>query len=815
MLKAPFNFVPLNDSLVIPEWSGQISHDIPFADGLSGYVSVEVEAMTDVFVRNGHTREDHERMDENYSSFSHTSNGTYFIPATTFKGEIRNVLEVLSFGKMARVQNSSFGVRDLSNGPDGRKYRAKITPEKIHCGWLRRTGNGYVLEDHGIPWRISAQELDKKFHCGFENFILQGDFSKDENRRAKVKYEMIGNESLIDFFSKKKNNEVILDVAGEPGIIVFTGQPSNRNEAKKSGKHLEFVFPEVVYKELEVSDFLFKEFESIHQNSPDYEQFRKIQLKNKGERIPVFFRYSESDEIESMGLTYMYKYPARNTVQNGVPLDLLLEDKHDLAECMFGYTSRFSSLRGRVMFGHLGVVGKPVVCDERQFVLSSPHSSYYPLYIGNGQTWDSETVKLAGRKRYPVRNVVSVSDTIEAEKMVSLYRPLAKGTKFRGVIRFHNLREVELGALLSALTFHGHSLCFHNVGGAKPLGYGKVRCGVTLHLRESEAKSEVADYLQVFEDWMRNKLQCDWLATPQLNELFAMAEGIPAGRESEFSYMKMSTKSSENEFKAGKESYNKQGIALGTFTQILKGEKCTFVPVTSETKENNRRCLVEKKLEDYYVQESQRIQKEEEEDRLFECIEQKFKRGLYKEALDEFSKFPAALRYKNRIEKYTSEFTELKQKHRVHFEMVKSEAEHLLAEKKYVEAREKLMEAHQYWNQDKENGFNYGENLSFKIAECEGFIERQGNMDRLSFDDFLCDVKLSSPAALGNSLYKWVETHGPLSEIECQKVVEKIALAMSQMSKAKVKDWQNASKWKPVAQKLGKESVDLFLKLLN
>lgn len=817
MLKAPFNFVPLNESLVVPEWSEQISHDIPFSDGLSGRITLEVEAMTDIFVRNGHSREDHETKNENYSSFSHKSDGTFFIPATTFKGEIRNVLEILSFGKMSRVQNSSFGIRDLSNGPDGRKYRANITPANIHCGWLKREGRNYILEDHGLPWRISIGTLDSKFNCGLRDFIYQGDFTNDCNRQAKIKYEMVAscNGSLTDSFSKVKGNEVVFDAAGKRGTIVFTGQPSLRNDNTKAGKYLEFVFPETVCKKLMVSDIVFKEFESIHQDSPDYKLFRKEQLKNKGERIPVFFRYDEKNQVESMGLAYMYKYPARNTVKNGILLDLLFEDKHDLAECIFGYTSRFSSLRGRVMFGHLEAMGQPVVCSERQLVLSTPHPSYYPLYLGGGQTWDAEKVKLAGRKRYPTRNVVGTTDTAEMENMISLYRPLEKGTRFKGVIRFHNLREIELGALLSALTFHGHTSCYHNIGGAKSLGYGKVKCEIALHVHDSETKNEVADYLQVFEKWMKDKLNCDWLSTPQLKELFALAEGIPSGREQEFTYMMMSTNPGENEFKAGKKAYDEQGIALGSFTQILRGEQCRFQVSTQESKSNIRRISIDAMLQDYYLKESQRMQKEEKEDELFENAEQKFKKGYYKEAMDVFDQFQASLRYKSRIEKYNAEFVELEKNHAIHFEMLKSEAERLLAGKQNLEARDKLTEAYQYWFQDKNNGFSYGENLSFKIDECNRAIERASSMDRISFEDFLCEVKLSSPAALGNFLSKWIEIHGPLSDSECRIVADKITLALSLMPKSKAKDWLNASKWKPVSQKLGTGCVDFILKLLS
>lgn len=813
MLKAPFNFVPLNESLVVPEWSEQISHDIPFSNGLSGQITLEVEAMTDIFVRNGHSREDHETRNENYSSFSHKSDGTFFIPATTFKGEIRNVLEILSFGKMSRVQNSSFGIRDLSNGPDGRRYKANITSKKIHCGWLKREGRNYILEDHGLPWRISIGTLDSQFNCGLRNFIYQGDFANDCNRQAKIKYEMVAscNGSLTDSFSKIKGNEVKFDSAGEPGTIVFTGQPSLRKDNDKIGKYLEFVFPELKCKELVVSDIVFKEFESIHQDSPDYKLFRKEQLKNKGERIPIFFRYDENNQVESIGLAYMYKYPAHNKVKNGIPWDLLLEDKHDLAECMFGYTSRFSSLRGRVMFGHLEAMGQPVVCKEKQLVLSTPHPSYYPLYLGGGQTWDTEKIKLAGRKRYPTRNVVGTTDTAGMENMFSLCRPLRKGTKFKGVIRFYNLREVELGALLSALTFHGHTSCYHNLGGAKSLGYGKVKCEIALHIREYEKKNEVDDYLQIFEKWMDDKLHCDWQSTPQLKELFALAEGIPLGREQEFTYMKMSTNSEENEFKAGKKAYDERGIALGTFTQILKRERCRFQVNTQSLQSNIRRINIDSMLQDYYLEESQRKQ----EEKMFEKAEQEFKNGYYKDAMEVFNQLQTSFKYKSKMEKYIAEFVELKKNHAKHFEMLKSEAERLLAEKQYLEARDKLTEAYQYWFQDKNNGLCYGENLSFKIDECNREIEKANSIDRIGFKAFLSEVKLSSPAALGNFLSKWIERHGSLSDSECKIVADEITSALSLMTKSKAKDWLNASKWKPVSQKLGTECVDFIFKLLS
>ena len=201
-IKAPFNFVPLADKVFFPEWAAQISQDIPFKDGVSGTINLKITAESPIFVRNGHTSKDKEENNETYKSFSKTPDGKYFIPATSIKGAIRNVLEIMSFGKMAQVQNQSFGIRDLSTGSDGRFYREKIKPENIHCGWLKMEDEDhYLLEDCGLPWRISAEALDGKFGVGLKDFIFYGDFSNDENRTAAAKYDLFKGQNLVQTFS--------------------------------------------------------------------------------------------------------------------------------------------------------------------------------------------------------------------------------------------------------------------------------------------------------------------------------------------------------------------------------------------------------------------------------------------------------------------------------------------------------------------------------------------------------------------------------------------------------------------------------------
>ena len=111
MIRAPYNFVPHSDKVYFPDWAEEISHDIPFSDGISGFLNLSIEAVTPIFVRNGHTALDANEKNDVYKSFSKTPDNCYFIPATTIKGCIRSVVEIISMGKMspiaARIKKNS------------------------------------------------------------------------------------------------------------------------------------------------------------------------------------------------------------------------------------------------------------------------------------------------------------------------------------------------------------------------------------------------------------------------------------------------------------------------------------------------------------------------------------------------------------------------------------------------------------------------------------------------------------------------------------------------------------------------------------
>lgn len=546
MIKAPFNFVPLSDEVVFPEWADKISQDIPFSDGISGSVCVNIKALTPIFVRNGHVQDVDKHSDE-FMSFNKTSDGTYFIPATSFKGELRFLLEIASFGKMQRIDNKRYSIRDVNN----RQYRDSFPYESVHCGWMTIQEDGEIeITDNGIPYRISHKTLDDQLNTNFCTLFESGVKIKDSNRTAEYKYRNCSSEiyTAIYRFSEYKlyPNSAAVDkrvgvrfnAEGEvKGKIVFTGQPGNRKERKgdvpASGKFFEFVFKEIehptVYK-LHYDSELFKDFEFIYKDSDDWHFWKRKALKD-GFKIPVFFKVEDAG-IESIGLSYMYKLPYKQRIK-----DCLNErhqsSKFDLAECIFGETMAEDSLKGRVHFSH-------AMCDDAypfekedgiKPYMGSPKPSYYPIYLeqqgDNGflndkakfSTMMDKSAKLRGWKMYPARMKYQTDFHVDdaQQENTNPAIPLGAGSTFKCNIRFHNLKPIELGALLYVVMLQKQNC--HTLGFGKAFGYGVCKYEITDTTGFSI--DEIDKYMTSFFEYMETRIP-NYKKTPQLRELLLM-----------------------------------------------------------------------------------------------------------------------------------------------------------------------------------------------------------------------------------------------------------------------------------------------------
>ncbi|WP_259015107.1 TIGR03986 family type III CRISPR-associated RAMP protein [Emticicia fluvialis] len=544
MVKSPYNFVPAPEEgeVFTPEWAALVSHDVPFEDGESGEITVKITAETPIFIRNGHA----EGKDEN--EFCHVGDGEnkkYFIPGSSIKGMLRNVLEIMSFSRMKQVADDRYAFRDLTRNS---LYMRSYKSQEVKAGWLHQLSNGdWRIEECESMAFISHVELAKApFNMGFRNEFLNKS-PADKSKNAVYKYQKIENQSLNYSFrviiDRRNSNKPTaeFDEIGIQGTLVFTGQSGKRQEDGKrhSGKINEFVFfdnpnPTMIdVSEKQIKDFKFIYLDHDSKNiSTDWE-FWKSKLENN-QRIPIFYSKDSQGKLKHFGLAFMYKLPFEYSIHEIKPIAGYNKGGVDLAELIFGYSKNKESLKGRVMISH-AFSENAVPLELRREIFGSPKASYYPFYLKQFKTahdgkteyytYQNNESSLRGYKRYPTQKGIPTGlfDARYSEEqrknftVFSSFIPLKEGTEFTCKIRFHNLKKAEIGALISSLTFHGDTNQYsHSLGAAKPFGYGKVKVKI---VKYQDLKFDASEYLKSFEDLIGE----DKLFSEPVRQLLAMA----------------------------------------------------------------------------------------------------------------------------------------------------------------------------------------------------------------------------------------------------------------------------------------------------
>lgn len=238
-------------------------------------------------------------------------------------------------------------------------------------------------------------------------------------------------------------------------------------------------------------------------------------------------------------MAFLYKLPYKKSPFEVLPKEHKNETP-DLAQCIFGYISKNKSLKGRVQFTH-AFSNDAQPDKDITLTLNTPKASYYPIYIQqdgrNGIVTRYETYndgKLSGWKRYHIRKK-TWEKAMNSEKLDTVIHPVKEGSTFNGSISFHNLRPVELGALLSALTFHGTRGCYHSIGQGKPYGFGKVTYQIKLDCDNNNNEQEY--YMSCFEYTMSQ--HTNWVGSEQVTTLLTMAANEVEGTQFEYMTMEM------------------------------------------------------------------------------------------------------------------------------------------------------------------------------------------------------------------------------------------------------------------------------------
>ena len=509
MPNSAYNFVPLSDKVFFPDWSDKVSMDIPFRDGISGEITIELTSHTPIFTKNSDSPED-------TSFFKIMPDGnTYGIPGTSIKGVIRNVLEIASFGKI-KTDDKRYAIRDLHNS----MYTSRISKNNIKAGWLSQDnfGNYYITPCSFIE--IEQETIEEFSHKKYQDENIR--LGWDSGETSKIKYEKFQNQP--DVLSNRFNINGAKAVyssngTGEIGTLVFTGQPTGRFKKDKNNnykfddngqkilqtgaKHIEFVFYKTQDNPIRISNELYSDFCFIHSDPQDPKKaneewtYWKGRMQNHNEPVPVFYLKSkENNSIEAMGLAMMFRLPYNYSILDTLRKNFPEHTKTttlDLAETIFGYideSNNQNALRGRVTFSRMIANNNRVQAENaRTTILSSPKPTFYPYYITQEQDTSSRIERkvkeyktfmdsdciIAGWKRYPIRNHTNEQQPSEENEQINkTFSPLPPETTFTGKIHLHNLKKCELGAILWALDFGKRNECRHSVGMAKPYGFGSA-----------------------------------------------------------------------------------------------------------------------------------------------------------------------------------------------------------------------------------------------------------------------------------------------------------------------------------------------------
>ena len=600
ILKVPYNFVPLNEKVVSPYWIDHISQDVPFDDAQSGTIEVTLTAKSPIFVKQGMGKEEAKKyynedgVQTKPFEFEQDAEGNYIIPGSSLRGMVRSVLEVLSFGRMVgRVSERRYALRDLSTGV-GDQYQKAFTQNTVLAGWLTKEGNHYYIEPCGEPQRISHADIDSAYHTKFKDTFdahdsYQPKSKEKDTKSAKYKYELLqkwrGTNEVRgafvksgssdkwsgDLYVRSEMSESLMPDATHYQTLVLTGQPGTRNYSNRTGKYLEFLFPPAkAHEKFRVKDdvvenFKFAYFDSdSNKQSTDYKW--RTKALNNGERIPIFYQ-EKDDKIIHFGLSYLYKLPYPQTIEQNIKsYQGKSASADDLADAIFGRVQRDgNNLRGRVQFTH-AFAKNVTIGKEVTEILGEPRASFYPTYIyqepifkgkerqrkkkqehyyltymdvNKSNIDEDDVAEISGWKRYPVINDSTTRKTAKNEdnkKVQVKFIPLKAGCTFTTCIHYHNLRKIELGALLSALTFHkSHSSCRHQIGMAKPLGFGKVEVSkfkiTNNDVQFEKLTGNLLDAMCDFEQYMEAELTeyGGWTNSSQLKEFIALQ--TPADRK--------------------------------------------------------------------------------------------------------------------------------------------------------------------------------------------------------------------------------------------------------------------------------------------
>ncbi|MHA1284120.1 MAG: TIGR03986 family type III CRISPR-associated RAMP protein [Promethearchaeota archaeon] len=439
---APYNFIPLNNTVITVNMEDLPTLDKFHQEKFNGYIELQLETKTPLFVKG---------VDSNFFSI----NDIPKIPGSSIRGMIRTLIEIVTYGKFHFCDDNTLYYRWIAERSYLRRYyRDKISDVK--AGYLIYENNQFII--------FPAEKKKGKSFSQIEIEIAPFTYKQQSDGRWIISSGLMPNKKRV-WLINKPNKDIRLKISNND-INLYKNDKNRR-------------IPIDLLESAKKGYLVRKEGEQIIID-------RNIQFKYG---VPIFYiQYKDHNDNEriSFGHTRYFRIPYKYSIKDHIiPKKLIDENIIDFSEAIFGKENIMAS---RVFFEDASLIGEInniFYKETSPRILASPKPTCFQHYLEQKNRlselkhWDSKNIKIRGHKIFwhrktPERGPNGWSEgRIIRDTQHITFKPIKSGVKFKAKIRFENLSDIELGALLFVLNLPNE--CYHKIGMGKPLGLGSIQ----------------------------------------------------------------------------------------------------------------------------------------------------------------------------------------------------------------------------------------------------------------------------------------------------------------------------------------------------
>ena len=597
---APYNFIPLNNKIVESD-NKDATHDKFDEKKFTGHIDYKLKTLTHLYIRDtlndDEEKEKEKHSDEKKEKFINpdffSPGGKHKIPGSSLRGMIRSLIEIMSWAKFDSDIDKRLCYRAFVDNCDDLNDKYSKYIKSMSCGILKKNGSKYVIKPskkiNGLQYfRIEKEDVvkdtvDQSKQC----------FKPIWFKPVKPTYHTHAKGKISIYYGKVKDilfNESndLSDAGYNKGYLVISGPLGNK-------KHMHWIvnLPDPAADSLTIPKEVIEDYKDDNaranpSRSGNHVIIDLLKEAESADGVPCFYILDDNGDVKSFGHTGMFRLAYDNKIS-----DLCKQDGPenilDIPSAMFGVKSDNNDTNGKA--GRVFFEDAPIDAGQENIyvsgkgkafipgILSGPEPTCFQHYLesdnGRAKHYDSVGARIRGYKLYwhqnekigkeiENKNVYEVGKEKDITTQNTVINPLRDGLTFTGRIRFYNLSEVELGALMFALKLWNSDEDFrdtdkplpnfaHKIGMGKPLGLGSILINPTLTIIDAQKRyktlfdndswdlgetvkenEDVNKFIKTFKSYVIKAVNCNgYDSNNRIKYLKAMLSFPPAKRPKE------------------------------------------------------------------------------------------------------------------------------------------------------------------------------------------------------------------------------------------------------------------------------------------